>query len=321
MSIIQSSQTYIDETADPGLLLTKIALAKQDGGIVVFQTPQDIYVTAVEERVTYQQVNNIVNDVGGNLKGEIQFGNNGKFDADKDFRYDPDTDILTLTGSVHTGNIVVTRHADFGAIGNITIDGGLAGQFLSTDGTGSLSWQTPLPVTPLPIANGTSQLDIPVADGQITITASGSKTWAFNTNGYLALPNISTGVGLDEQTQYASQRKIIPAGRSSVRVPASNTPTVVYTVSSSTIVAFKTELAIQHASGDFEFINVTASRSGTTVGYTVTNQIAPPSVPNSTLIVDIDGSGRLQITLTTLASPSATAGVTYDATEFGRPTA
>lgn len=320
--VVQTT-TIVDETSDPSLLLTRISLAKQDGGIVVFETPKDIYVTAVEERVTYQQVKNITNDPAGTFKGEIQFVDGGKFAADRDFRYDVDTDILTLNGGLLSGNIVVTRNANLGTVGNVKIGGGSNGQFLMTDGSGNLVWDTPtFPLPPvLPIANGTSVIDIPTASGAITLTTAGTNTWSFNSNASLTLPNVTIAPGRNEQTQLASQRKIIPGSRSSATVPGVATPTVVYTVSSVAIVAFKTSLTIQHQTAGLEFVDVMASRTGPDVGYTVTNWIGPASLPPSDIVVDLDGSGRLRITVTTNTTPTQPAWVTYDAIEYGRPTA
>ena len=88
-------------------------------------------------------------------------------------------------------NLVVSGNANFtsaanvalGAVGNVHITGGTAGQVLQTDGTGNLSWSSTANINE--IQNGTSNVYIPVADGDVTITAGGSQTWTFDTTGLL----------------------------------------------------------------------------------------------------------------------------------------
>ena len=72
---------------------------------------------------------------------------------------------------------------------NLRIGGGTAGQFLKTDGTGVLSWATiGAGGAVLPIANGTSVIDIPVQDSDVTITTAGAYQWLFGADGNLTLP-------------------------------------------------------------------------------------------------------------------------------------
>lgn len=48
----------------------------------------------------------------------------------------------TYTGNLSPSNLSVSTHTTLGDAANVTITGGLYGQFLSTDGTGNLSWAT-----------------------------------------------------------------------------------------------------------------------------------------------------------------------------------
>ena len=75
------------------------------------------------------------------------------------------------------------------SVNTLKITGGTAGQVLSTDGAGNLSFTTVSGGggNGLPLANGTSNFDIATADGNATVTADG-ETWTFGTNGVLALP-------------------------------------------------------------------------------------------------------------------------------------
>ena len=63
---------------------------------------------------------------------------------------------------------------------------GSSGQALTTDGNGALSWTT---ISSSKIANGTSNVEIATANGNVTVTAAGSATWNFDTTGNVNLPN------------------------------------------------------------------------------------------------------------------------------------
>ena len=73
-------------------------------------------------------------------------------------------------------------------VGNLKVGGGTSGQVLSTDGAGNLSWTTGGGGgASLPLANGTSEFNIPAADGNVEVTADGT-TWTFTDGGNLQLP-------------------------------------------------------------------------------------------------------------------------------------
>lgn len=54
----------------------------------------------------------------------------------------------TYTGNLAGNNITITNESNFGAVGNITITGGSAGQFISTDGAGNLSFANAITKVP-----------------------------------------------------------------------------------------------------------------------------------------------------------------------------
>jgi hypothetical protein len=142
------------------------------------------------------------------------------------------------------------------------------------------------------------------------------REWLFFSDGSQFLPAIEVAPGLSEQSTIKSQRHIIGSQHWSAII-SGTTPTVVYTASSVQIATFKNTVNVQH-NGGFEIFDVTASRAGTDVYYTVSNRVAPPSIAETTVLVDVDINGILQITLT-LTSGSPEAWVTYNATEFGTP--
>ena len=89
-------------------------------------------------------------------------------------------------------NLVVSGNANFtgaanvslGAVGNLHITGGSNGQVLQTDGSGNLSWSSTANINE--IMNGTSNVYIPTANGNVTITVGGTQTWTFGTDGKLS---------------------------------------------------------------------------------------------------------------------------------------
>ena len=113
---------------------------------------------------------------------------------------------ITSVGNLTSLTVVGTT--DLGAVGNVTIIGGLVGQVLSTDGAGNLSWvnqsgggggnignitfnganiSTDLADTDIDIiANGTGNVNIVNADGSV---------WTFGADGSTIFPTLSTQRG------------------------------------------------------------------------------------------------------------------------------
>ena len=110
--------------------------------------------------------------------------------------------ITTTTGTftnLNTQNLTVTAATNLGNITNITITGGTAGQVLSTDGTGNVSFislgnydqnlNTTDDVTFNTVA--TRRITAPInvtAEIRTSSTGLGNKTWAFGSTGILTLP-------------------------------------------------------------------------------------------------------------------------------------
>jgi hypothetical protein len=99
---------------------------------------------------------------------------------------------INITGN-GTGNINVTANSTntwtFDNVGNLILPGNtFAVKYANGD---------PVVISAggLPLANGTSNIDIATANGNVTITANGSPTWTFNTDGNLTLPTAGNIVG------------------------------------------------------------------------------------------------------------------------------
>lgn len=150
-----------------------------------------------------------------------------------------------------------------------------------------------------------------------TDTNTAAYQWQFGDNGQLTLPTIELDVGntINEKTIIQSQRKIIPGLRYSAEINGT-TPTVVYTATSIDTTSMKVTMQIQHTGLGFEFFDVSATSTGGDTFYTVSNRVQPPTIANSTVVVDLNGSNIMEITVT-INSGAANSWVTYDATEFG----
>jgi len=138
--------------------------------------------------------------------GEIQFRAAGSNDlsASANFKFNSSTNVLTVTGNVSVSDtlsavdvsatnltgtlttaaqpnitsvgtltsVTVSGVSTLGGVGNVKITGGTSGQYLQTDGTGSLSWAT---INTSLIANGTSNVSIPAADGNVFINVGATE--------------------------------------------------------------------------------------------------------------------------------------------------
>jgi len=83
--------------------------------------------------------------------------------------------VLSVTGNANVGNlgtagIIATGVSNLGPNSNVIITGGTNGQFLQTNGSGNLSWTT---IVTSGVVNGTSNVSIPVADGNVNTSVGG----------------------------------------------------------------------------------------------------------------------------------------------------
>jgi hypothetical protein len=258
-------------------------------------------------------------DAGAN-NGNIDLGNSGG---------DVTINAGDSTGNGDPGGSIILRSGDAGAnalAGQIQLiisssDNGDGGTW-TFDGAGII--QLPNSGT---IGNEGNNIDIgstsaisleaSSAVNIFTDTGTAAWQWQFQDDGNLRLPTIELDVGntINEQTVIQSQRKIIPGLRYSAEINGT-TPTVVYTATSVDTTSMKVTMQIQHTGLGFEFFDVSATSTGGNTFYTVSNRVQPPTISNSTVVVDLNGSNTMEITVT-INSGAANSWVTYDATEFG----
>jgi len=110
--------------------------------------------------------------------------------------------IIQANGDVSTINFTANGVSNLGPNSNVIITGGSSGQFLQTNGSGNLSWAT---VLTSGISNGTSNTDIPTANGNVNtsvggvanvlvITSTGANiTGTLNSSGNATVANLAGG--------------------------------------------------------------------------------------------------------------------------------
>lgn len=80
-----------------------------------------------------------------------------------------------ITGNIYVGgNLNVAAKSNLGAVGNVVITGGTSAYVLSTDGLGNLSWVAQTGGGGASISNGTSNVNIASANGNVTVGVSGN---------------------------------------------------------------------------------------------------------------------------------------------------
>jgi hypothetical protein len=104
---------------------------------------------------------------------QIPYSNGSYYVGSAAFTFNDTTNVLSVTNITSTGtlNLSTASNVTLGAVGNVHISGGAAGQYLQTDGSGNLSWET---INTSAVANGTSNVSIPVANGNVNLSAGGN---------------------------------------------------------------------------------------------------------------------------------------------------
>ena len=112
------------------------------------------------------------------------------------------SNVILANGDITTTNITTTGVANLNAIGNVKISGGSAGQVLSTDGAGNLTFVTT--ATSGSIFNGTSNVAIPVANGNVIAAVAGTTILTITTAGANLVGNLSVGGILTDNIYHAN---------------------------------------------------------------------------------------------------------------------
>jgi len=122
------------------------------------------------------------------------------------------TQNANILGNIVTGNITVNNRSNLGSISNISITGGNANYFIITDGQGNLSWaDIANTVNISKISNGTSNVSIPVANGNINLTAGGNTTLTVTSTGADVQGNINVAKGFSVNGFYGNIGQFLTA--------------------------------------------------------------------------------------------------------------
>jgi hypothetical protein len=122
--------------------------------------------------------------------------------------------LISYTGNLASGNLLVTGKSNLGAVSNVAITGGNAGSLLSTDGNGNLSWTSNTSnLTINSIQNGNSVVTLNTNSNVnftvggnanvMTVTDAGAIANVFTSNNFIlgnATTTISTNRWLDAVT-------------------------------------------------------------------------------------------------------------------------
>jgi hypothetical protein len=78
---------------------------------------------------------------------------------------------LTVSNISGVVNLITTANVSLGSVSNVHISGGSSGYVLQTDGSGNLSW---VGINSAAISNGNSNINIPIINGNINLSAVGN---------------------------------------------------------------------------------------------------------------------------------------------------
>ena len=113
--------------------------------------------------------------------------------------------VATLNANTKV-DFTAAANVSLGNVANVKITGGSNGQVLQTDGTGNLTWSSTANINE--IQNGDSNVMIATANGNVTITANGTYTWTFGTDGKLSAPGDITSAGTFNANNFTANTDI-----------------------------------------------------------------------------------------------------------------
>ena len=214
-------------------------------------------------------------------------------------------------GTANIGTLSVTGTSNLGPVGNVTITGGTSGYVLRTDGAGALSW---IAINSAGISNGTSNVSIPIANGNIEFSVAGNANvvtftgTGANVNGYLSVSgnvsggNLSTTGAIAANT--ANISTFVTLGNTNIQWGTATTTAITagqviasVAVSGITGVEFLVK-GVDAAGGKYSIATVQTVTDGTTVAdYATFGTVLVGGLPTGTLSVALNaGNIELQVT-------------------------
>jgi len=236
---------------------------------------------------------------GGNLT-EIQYNGGAVLSGNASFRFDQPNSLM-IVGQISTGNITggdvsfdsatVIGSTNLGAVGNVHITGGTSGQFLSTDGSGNLSWSG----TPVSVINANiSNVHISGGTNGQVLSTDGSNNLSWTS--YIANANFAN------TANYASYANIANTANSATLATSATT------AGSATIAGAVTSNAQPNITS---LGTLTAFASNGTVNFTNASNVALGANSNIHItggstgqVLSTDGSGNLSWLSVVVGTPN-----------------
>jgi len=230
---------------------------------------------------------------------------------------------LTVSNATGIVDFTTTANVTLGAIANLHISGGTSGQVLSTNGSGGLSFVS---VSSSSISNGTSNVNIPVVNGNVDITSAGNTTMVItgtgaNVTGTFTASNNVTGAQLVSTIAVGTAPFIVTSTTqvANLNVATSGTAVAVTGAAQGNITSVGTLTSLD-VTGNISGNNISANRFTSTIAtgtapfvVSSTTQVANLNVATAgtaTLAVAVTGNAQGNITsVGTLTSLDVTGNI------------
>jgi hypothetical protein len=251
--------------------------------------------------------NNLSNIAGANVTGNVANANFAGFvtgNAQGNITSVGNLTSLNVTGTANAGNFTTTGYANVGSlnvsgtsnlgnVGNVTITGGTNGYYLQTNGSGNLVWAAISAGSS--IANGTSNVQIPVSNGNVNVTAGGNTTLVVTSTG----ANITGTLNANGDISGAQITSTVTTGTAPFVVTSTTQVANLNVATSGTAVAV-TGSAQGNITSVGSLTGLTVSNATGVVDFTTTANVTLGNVSNlhisggsANYVLQTDGSGGL----------------------------
>jgi hypothetical protein len=226
-----------------------------------------------------------------------------------------------ITANYVIGNLSVPATANLGAVGNITITGGSSGQYLQTNGSGVLSWQT---IASSSYSNSNVAAYLPTYTGNISAgnASLGNLVTANFFGGNGSLLTSLTGANVTGQVGYAATANSVAGGNVSGAVGLATYATTANSVAGANVSGQVSNSLISgtvytnaqpNITSVGSLTGLTVSNATGVVNFTTTANVTLGSISNlhisggaSDYVLKTDGAGNLSWTAQTGGGGGAT---------------
>lgn len=227
------------------------------------------------------------------------------------------TSVILGNGDVTANNFSASGNTNLGPIGNVTITGGLAGQYLRTDGNGHLIFST---VDSSVIANGTSNVSI-VQNGNVSVSVNGNANVLTVTSNSAIVNGAVLANTVSGQLTTASQPNITSLGTLTSLDVLGNVSASYFIGNGSQLTGIDAT-AIQNGSASVRTFNNgnVAISAGVTANTVVFSQTQTDIVGNVSVVGSLGASGNIITASSMIANQHVYVGNGAQDTIFNNPT-